>query len=142
MADDEFRGYIIKFLLAGLFVVCLFTFASRFTANQGKDVGVIDDGSLDFDSLNSTISDTSEDAEAWGEAFRNDNIFVSAGAIVLFSIWGVGKLIWTSVISLFTLLLDKGSTVLGIPSMVLGVFSGILIICLIFSLWRVIKRGD
>lgn len=140
--DESFKGIIIKFLLASLFIVCIFSFATRFTTDQGKSSTLIDDGNLNLDALEEEINETSESAEAWGEAFRNDNVFVALGAVIMFSIWGVGKLIWTSVINLFTLILDSASTVLGVPPMVLGVLTSILIISLIFALWRVIKRGD
>lgn len=142
MAGDGFKEYVIKFLLGSLFIVCLFAFAVNFTTDQGKDAGVIDDGNLNFDELEESVNETSEDAEAWGEAFRSDNLFVSLGAIVLFSIWGVSKLIWTSVINLFSLIFDSLSTVLGVPSIVIGVVTAILIVSMIFSIWRLVKRGD
>lgn len=142
MADDGFKDYIIKFLLAGLFIVCLFSFGVSFTVDQGKSSDIINDNNLNIGDLERQINETSEDAEAWGEAFRSDNVFVQLGAVIMFSIWGVMKLMWSSIITLFTLILDSASTVLGVPPIVLGVILAILIISLIFAGWRVVKRGD
>lgn len=142
MVDDGFKDYIIKLLLAGLFITSLVTFGVSFTMDQGKSADVIDDGHLSLDELEQEINDTSDDAEAWAEAFRSDSVFVQLGAVIMFSIWGVMKLIWTSVVSLFTLILDSASTVLGVPPIVLGVLTAILLVSLIFAGWRVIKRGD
>lgn len=142
MVDLGFKDYAINFMLAGLFIVCFFAFATRFSTDQGNGSDVINNDYVDFSSLEREINETNDKAEAWSNSFKSDNLFVASGTIVLFSIWGVIKLIWSSVTTFFSLIFDSASTVLGIPPMVLGVISAILLISLIFAGWRVVKRGD
>lgn len=138
----EFKDFPINFLLAGLFIIALIGFGVGIAHNYGETDSLMKSDKIDFSRLESQVNQTSQDAQSWGNAFRSDNLFVSAGAIVLFSIWGIGKLIWTSVIALFTIFSDGATAVLGIPPIVTGVLTAILIISLIFALWRLIKAGE
>lgn len=142
MAGTEFKDYPINFLLAGLFIIALIGFGVGIAHNYGESDALMKSDKIDFSRLEQQVNQTSADAESWGNAFRSDNLFVSAGAIVLFSIWGIGKLVWSSVVSLFTIFTDGATAVLGIPPIATGVLTAILIISLIFALWRLIKAGE
>lgn len=138
----NFEDYPKNFLLAGLFVICMITFAVTIANNYGQDEALMKSEQIDFSRIESQINETSNDAQSWGEAFRSDNLFVATGTLVLFSIWGIGKLIWSSVLTFLTIFLDGASAVLGISPVVTGVVTALLIISLIFALWRVIKVGE
>jgi len=49
---------------------------------------------------------------------------------------------WTSINTLWTIYLEGMHNVLGLDPMITGVLSAIIIIGLIFSVWRVIKTGE
>jgi len=97
---------------------------------------------IDFSGLETRLNQTNADATSWGETFKSDNLFVVAGGIVLYSIWGISKLVWNSVISIFVIFTDGASSLIGIPPIAIGVLTAIIIIGLIFSLWRLIKTGQ
>lgn len=137
----DFKDYAVNLLLCGLFVIALVAFGTGIAHNYGEDASLMSDDRVNMTRLESTVNSTSEDAQRWSEAFQSDNLFVSAGGIVLYSIWGVGKLILTSVVTLFVVIFDGVSAVLGIPPVVSGVIFAVLLIGLIFALWRVIKAG-
>jgi flagellar biosynthesis protein FlhB len=138
----NFEDYPKNFLLAGLFVICMITFAVMLGNNYGQSEALMKSDQIDFSKLENQINQTSSDAQKWGEAFKSDNLFVATGTLVLFSIWGIGKLIWGSVTSFTTIFLDGASSVLGVSPIVTGVVMAILIISLIFALWKVIKAGE
>lgn len=138
----NFEDYPKNFLLAGLFVICMITFAVMLGNNYGQSEALMKSDQIDFSKLENQINQTSSDAQKWGEAFKSDNLFVATGTLVLFSIWGIGKLIWGSVTSFTTIFLDGASSVLGVSPIVTGVAMAILIISLIFALWKVIKAGE
>jgi hypothetical protein len=142
MAGITFKEIAINMLLAGLFLFAVFSFATGTVQNYGLNESIVKDERIDFDSLESNIQETSEDAKKWEEAIMGENIFVSFGALVLFSIWGVIKLIWISTFGIYNILMAGASDVLGIPSIAMGVLTAILIIVLIFAGWRVIKSGE
>lgn len=137
----SFQQYIIIFLVAGLFLVALYTFATQTAERYGEDF-TVDNSKIDLVSLQSQINQTSEDAKTWESRFTSDNIFVATGSIVLFSIWGIMKLVWSSINALITIYFEGAHNVLGIDPMVTGVLTAILIIGLIFAGWRTIKVGE
>ena len=142
MADNNFGEYPIKFLLAGLFLVAMLAFGIGIAHNYGQDDTLIKSDKIDFTHLEQQINSTSTDAKSWGDAFRSDNFFIALGNVVLFSVWGVAKLVWTAIITVFTLIIDGSSAVLGIPSMVTGVLLACLIIAVLFSAYKMIKTGE
>jgi len=135
------KQLVINALLAGLFLVCIISFGGILGNNYGKP-NLMDTGYIDTDRVTTAINQTSQDAENWGEAFTSDNIFVSTGAIIIFSIWGVFKLIYTSVITMFVIYFDIVGTLFGLPAIVTGVLTAIIIITLIFAGWKLIKTGE
>lgn len=139
--DTDFKDYIIYFLLIGVAVVSVIGFGSKMAQNYGLSDSVMKTDKIDFSRIEAQVNQTSADANSWGNAFRNDNFFVSLGAIVLFSLWGIGKLIWSAIISFFTIFFDGASSLIGIPPIVVGVLLAILIVSLIFALWRTVKQG-
>lgn len=125
-------------LLSGLFLICLIGFMTGMGLNYNKDIST---SYIDTSKVQEQITETSERANAWGEAFKSDNLFVSTGTIVLLSIWGVIKLIWDVIITFVVVYLDIFTSVFGIPPVVTGVITAIVIISLIFTTWRTIKQG-
>jgi len=138
----NFEEYPKNFLLAGLFIIAMITFAVMLSNNYGQSEALMKSDQIDFSRIENQINSTSTDAQKWGEAFKSDNLFVATGTLVLFSIWGIGKLIWGSVTTFSTIFLDGASSVLGVSPIVTGVVTAILIISLMFALWKVIKAGE
>lgn len=142
MVNVNFEDYPKNFLLAGLFIIAMITFAVTIAHNYGQTDALMKSEQIDFSRLENQINQTSSDAQKWGEAFRSDNLFVATGTLVLFSIWGIGKLIWGSVTTFSTIFSDGASAVLGVSPIVTGVVTALIIISLLFALWRVIKAGE
>ena len=125
-------------LLSGLFLICIIGFITSLGLNYGEDINT---DHIDTSRVEAQISETSEDALAWQKAFKSDNLFVSTGTIVLLSIWGVIKLVWDSIITFLLIYLDIFTSLFGIPPIVTGVITSLVIISLIFLAWRTIKQG-
>jgi len=138
----DFKDYPINFLLAGLFLISMISFAIIIAHNYGEDESLMKSNKIDFSRLEKQINQTSADANSWAETFKSDNLFVSLGGIVLFSIWGIAKLIWSSVTALLTVYTDGATAILGIPALATGVLTAIVIIGLIFAAWKLVKQGS
>lgn len=142
MGDDgSFKSYITIGLLVGLCIMGLFSFSSSLSDNYDKD-NVMSTDKINFEDLEETMEETSASAEKWQESFTSDNVFVSTGALIMFSLWGVMKLAWSSITSIFTIYFEGAHNVLGLDPLVTGVLTAILIIGLIFSAWRLIVSGQ
>ncbi len=142
MANLDFKGYMLGFLLTGLVIVCIYTYGISIADNYNVDTPLIDSNKIDLTSLEQKVNDSSANAKNWEARFTSDNFFVSLGSIILFSIWGIFQLMWTSINTLWTIYLEGMHNVLGLDPMITGVLSAIIIIGLIFSVWRVIKTGE
>lgn len=138
----DFREFPINFLLAGLFIICLVSFAVMVAHNYGQDETLMKSNKIDFTRMEQQINSTSTNANKWADTFKSDNLFVVAGGIVLYSIWGITKLVWTSVTTMLTIFTDGATGLLGIPPIATGVLTAIVIISLIFTAWRLIKQGQ
>lgn len=142
MGSVGFKSFIIIFLIAGLFLVALYSFATGIMANYNKDTALIDSDVIDLTELEQQVNDTGRQAQAWERSFTSDNLFVSLGSIVLFSIWGIFKLMWSSVNALTSIYFEGAHNVLGLDPLVTGTLTALLIISMIFAVWRVIKTGE
>lgn len=141
MGAKDFKSYIIYFLLAGLFVIALYSFATGIAENYNQNF-TVDDSRLDLRGLEEQIETTGSQASVWESRFTSDNFFVSLGSIVLFSLWGIFKLIWSSINAFTTIFLQGMNNVLGVPPLVTGTLTAMLIIGMIFAIWRSIKTGE
>lgn len=135
---DSFEDWPKNLLLSGLFLISIVGFMNGLGLNYGQDLST---HYIDTSRVETQINKTSSDANAWGEAFKSDNLFVSAGAIILFSIWGVAKLVWDAIITFMIIYLDIFTALFGIPPIVTGVITAIVVISLIFLAWKTIKQG-
>lgn len=137
-----FQDYIVFFLLSGLFIVALYSFGSGIAMNYGQDSNIIDDEQINFTQLEIELNQTRSRAETWQNKFTSDNFFVAFGSIILFSLWGIFQLIWSVINTIMTIYLGGLHNVLGIPPLVTGSITAILIIGLIFAIWKSIKTGE
>jgi len=135
---QSFEDWPKGLLLSGLFLICIIGFITAMGDHYGEDLST---PYIDTTRVEEQVQETSDDASAWGEAFKSDNLFVSTGTIVLLSIWGVAKLVWDSIITFITIYLDILTALFGIPPIVTGVLTALVIISLIFLAWRTIKQG-
>ena len=142
MGAMSFKNYIIVFLLAGLFIVSMYQFGTGIKANYDQDTRVLSDDLIDLTNLQTQINQTSQEAKAWEKSFTSDNLFVALGSIVLFSLLGIIKLMWSSTNTLVTIYLTGLHNVFGINPMVTGLLTAFLIIGLIFAAWRTLKIGE
>ena len=135
----DLKELIYGFLLVGLFLVCIFSFILNFTADN-SDIE-LDTDEIDLTGLESSLNKSKSQAEEYMGSFQSENPLVSFGSLILFSIVGIGKLIITSVSVIFNILLGGMSAVLGIPPIITGVLTAIILMSLIFAVWKLIKTG-
>jgi hypothetical protein len=133
-----FEDWPKSLLLTGLFLMCIIGFMNGLGANYGEDLTT---PYIDTSRVEAQINKTSSDANDWAEAFKSDNLFVTTGTIVILSIWGVVKLVWDAIVTFITIYLDIMTALFGIPPIVTGVITALVIISLVFLAWKTIKQG-
>ena len=138
---DSFKAALASLLLASLLLICYYGFAKGVALDYGNSTDIVDDSQINLTGFDQELNNTANQAHGWEQAFTSDNFFVSLGSIVLFSIWGVFKLMWTVMAKFVTLIFQAAFNVLGVPSIVTGVVTMIFIIWMIFWIYKSVKTG-
>lgn len=139
---EGFRTFPINFLLAGLFLIAMISFAVIIVSNYDNPEDLVKSDMIDFSAMEDILNETTHDADSWGESFKSDNPLLDFGALILFSIWGLGKLMWGSVVTILEIYTVGLSNVIGVSPVVVGSLTAVVVISLIFYFWRVIKQGE
>lgn len=141
MASRNFSAYIIGFLLAGLFLICVFSFYQGVASNYGKTINDIE--GLNIIKVKTAVSGTTSDSDLWGSNITTEeNPQLEGGEIIFTSIPAVAKLMWSGVIKLFKVVFVAPAQLLGIHPIAIGVVGAIIVITLIVLFWRMIKTGE
>jgi len=140
MKDESFKGYIITMILVGVFILAIFSFIG-IRINYDSE-SKIDDSQFNITAMEEQINKTNTDSKKWEEKFRSDDVVESTSGLILFSIWSIGGLIWSNVFGIIYPILDGIGNILNIPAYAVGAIISIIIISLLFALWRVISQGE
>jgi hypothetical protein len=138
----ELKGYIISSLLVSLFIIAILQFGILTGNNYGKGDDFIDEEKVGFSDLQDQIEETNTQAENWESLFREDNPFLSDAGLILESIWGVVKLVWSAGTDLLNVIFQGAEKILHLPPMVTGVIITLFIVALVFGSWKVVKTGE
>ena len=138
----NFKDFPMNMMLIGLFFIAIVSFAIGMAHNYGKPADIIVGDYIDTTKIEQQLNATAEDAAEWSDALKSDNLFIIIETLVLKSIWGIGKGIITAVSVFLTLYFDLIQSVLGIPPLVTGTLTAVIVISLIFAAWKMMKQGE
>ena len=142
MAEDvSFKSYIIIFLVAALFITAMYNFSSGINANYNKTLNVTNK-QIDIENLQSNINDVGDDAQKWQNATLTSGIPVISQVLFLPSLWTSAKNMWTAMFNFYGIFTDAAYDLIGIPAVAITTMTIILIIGLIFALYKTLKQGE
>lgn len=136
----EFKDYTIAFLLTLVCFIGVTTFLSGIATNYGYADNYLKDERLDLNAMSLAVNST--DAESYEVAFRQENIGLTAGYLVLESVWGIIKLMVVLPVTMFNLIAYGTIGVLGIPTIFIGALLDILLISLIIAGYKLLKGTE
>lgn len=142
MAEDSFKGMITGFILLTLFMFLMLTFVVDVAQDNNKDTSQFEEGAFSLDQYEDFLQDVDQDAETFRERFEKGNIFSIIAGIVVEGIFGIAADMVTLAITPFTLLAQVMNNILGVPTIVTSVILGLIMLSIIFGIWRLIKVGD
>ena len=143
MAEVGFRQILINSILVGLFAFALITFLFVSMAQNNPSSQVFQDPSLNktYYALNESLNSYQAIAEEQKNSTFSDNPVLGFVDIVLLSILGAGRILSTMVSGTFNTLSVFAMEIFHIPAIVLGVLSTVMIVSVIFLLWRMYKTA-
>ena len=139
-----FSNYLISTILFCVFAFGFIMFFNQTAMDNDSRNIIKDDPALSNLStrLNSSLINISVTSKSQLNATANDPVSVGFGSLIMYSIVGVGRIftgtITTIYFSVFSLLINT----LGIPPVVIGAFTGIVLIIIIFGIWRFVRIGS
>lgn len=138
----KFEEFSINYLISALFIVCLVAFSISLALDNGQTSDAVLDSRIPYSNLEGQINKVNTDSDSWKNTTTSENPQQESGLLVIRSIWGVMKTIWDSFLIIPNLIFNMAQDVLGIPPIVTTSIATILIVLLIFAMWRVMKGAD
>ena len=139
MAEDGFKSLVIALVLFVAFSWLILSVAIDFGAEYGRDAQEIGDGSLNIVSFEASASEVESSAQSYRSRFESGDVDDIDDASGIFSI---ATDIINMITTPFSLLSQILTNILGVPSLIINVFLGLLAIALIFGIWRVLRAGS
>lgn len=107
-----------------------------------KDMTGVTGDALDIERFNSSLNTLQSTSENLRERFEKQSIWSNIAGIVVTGIFGIAIAIGSLIILPFVLISNILIHILHIPTIVVSVINGLLILSIIFGIWRLIKAGD
>jgi hypothetical protein len=142
MAEDSFKNMLFAFILVSLFGMLIISAVVSIGGNYGKDTSEVVGGSLSLDKFNESITGIEQDAKDLKASFDKGSVWSALAGVVVEGVFGIAKRMVTMMLMPFDIISDIMADVLHIPTYVTSVLLGILIMSIIFGIWRLLKIGD
>lgn len=146
MVDDGIRNMIISFILVGLFALAFISFIYQTSIDNNPTSDLLTNSQLNktFKGLNSTLSSYQQQAEFQKNVSfsENTNPFVAIFELAVTSIIGIGRTFTGMIFGTWDLITGLIFVTLGVPPIVIGVILSIIIITVIFLLFRMWRVGS
>lgn len=136
------KSLISMFILALLFFISLLNFGISTAINYGYSESLVNDPKMNLTGIESTLAETTADANKWIESTTKSNLFESFGSLVIVSIWGTANLMINGVTAMFIVLFATFVNVLGLNPIVVATIGMLLLVSLIFAIFRLIRQGE
>lgn len=139
----NFRKLWINYALIGLFVFLFLSFIVIFQTDNSQSETILENPLLNrtYQGLQTNLSTFGSTAQGQKGTFEAETPTESFGSLIIFAIVSSGKIFSGMLIAIFNLLIFLPASVLGVSPVVTSVMSSILIITIIFLLWRAYKQG-
>jgi len=144
MAD--FPKLITTFILITLFAFLIIGFATQLADNYNKDTTQFEE-TIGASSIENTLDTTNTLAkswritfEEWGEQSTFENLLDIIGFFAV-GIFRIAKAMGTFIFIPFQILGNIMTNILGIPLIVVIIIQVLLILSIIFGIWKLIKQG-
>jgi hypothetical protein len=140
--EGGFKNLLIGFLFVSLFGMLILSSVLIVGNDYGKNTTEVVGGSLAIDRFNQSITSIEQNSKDMQSRFESQSIWSAIAGVVVNGIFGIAKDMVTMILTPFAILSDIMANILGVPTYVTSVLLGILILTMMFAVWRLIKIGD
>jgi len=142
LSEGDFKNTLSAFILISLFGMLIVSAVISVGNTYGKNTSEVVGGSLALQGFNDSISDLESSTQSMYKNFNEGNIWSAVAGVVVEGIFGLTKTMFNFIIAPFTIISNILQDILGVPSYVTTVLLGLLILSIIFGIWRILKIGE
>jgi hypothetical protein len=139
MTEENFPELLKGFIAITLFAFLIVAIVMLFGSQYSKDTSDVT-GKFGAEQINNTLNSAKATSDAWYSAFQKQNIFSTVAGIIVTGIFQLAKTMVNFIFTPFSILSNIMTAVLGIPPVVVNVVYVLLIISIIFGIWRIITK--
>jgi len=140
--EDSFKTMLFAFILISVFGMLLLTTVVEVGDDYDMDTSQVVGGSLSMDKFANATASIESNAKDLKASFDKQSVWSALAGIVVEGIFGIAKDMVTMILLPFDIVVDILNDVFGVPAWVTSVLLGLLIMSIIFGIWRLIKIGD
>ncbi len=141
----EFANFFVMFLIIGLFVFCIISFAISFGNENEASVNLNQNPTLNklYKNINTTLESSSKNVSDTKKALEQEysNPVITTLGFVFTSILTAGKIFSNMGIDTISYVFIFAQETLSIPPVITGTLMAILVGLLVLGIWSVIRSG-
>ena len=140
--EDRFYSILITFILITLFGYLLIYSVNSIGSDYGMDTTQVTGGSLSENNFYGNVSGIRTASQHFQDRFSEGNIWSALAGVVVETIFGIAIDMFKIIVSPMSLISNIMTNIFEVPTIVTDILVGILILSIIFAVWRLIKVGD
>lgn len=141
---ESFKDMFIITFIVGLFVFSMMAFVVNLQTENGNSDTIRQDPILNntYNYLELNLSDGKSEAQTQKENFESEKPERGFGDLIIFAIVGVIQKFFNLIVVLYNILVALPVKYLGVPKVVVNVFSTIILTTGILLAWRAYRSGS
>ncbi len=139
----DFKNLVFIFVFAGIYIFAMMSFAVNLTNDNNVNNTLMESQAVNstFGNLEAQLQAVPDNANGSKSAFEQETPTLGTDSFLFGSIISAGKTFTTMITGVFNLMFGLISETLGVSPIILGVFSGLLLITIILLGWKLYKTG-
>ncbi len=139
----SFRETFIIFALIGIFVFASMSFIVQTQIDNDVENTVLENEVINktFTDLEIDLSNFGSNASSQKSNFDQDIPERGFGDLIIFAVIGVGQGFTGLIVGVYNIFIVLPASILGVPPVVIGVLTSILVMSLILLAWRLYRAG-
>jgi len=146
--QTSFRDYALAFSLGGLFFICIMYFAVDLANNYGVPISQVSNPYMNLSQFENELKTQEVSSGNWSDNTMKDEATFDFGQVIFKSFWGTIKGIKSSIGTFLNLImfgtfhtLSMGTEDSRLNIIYYG-FMGLIVIAILFAVWRVVRQGE
>lgn len=139
MAQDSFKGIVFGMILFATFATLFLGWAIDLGADYGKSSDEISGGAFDTTAVDTMLGSINDNAQTEKTKFESGEMTNVDNAVGVFSVMNsISSFLFTP----WTLLSGILTNVLHVPVLFVNVILSLIILTIVFGIWRLVRAGD